>query len=86
MNRHEIEDTYRNIVAEHLCVPLQEVTDGALFIDDLGADSIDAIGILIQLEGHFDIDIPDEEAEKWSTVGDGLHYLTDQLTKGTIGN
>lgn len=62
-------------VAEQLGVELEEITMEASFIDDLGADSLDIVELLMALEEEFDIEIPDEEAEKLSTVGDIVEYI-----------
>jgi acyl carrier protein len=62
-------------VAEQLGVDADEVTLESSFIDDLGADSLDIVELLMALEEEFDIEIPDEEAEKLSTVGDVVDYI-----------
>lgn len=62
-------------VSEQLGVDVDEVTMESSFIDDLGADSLDIVELLMALEEEFDIEIPDEEAEKLSTVGDVVEYI-----------
>ena len=62
-------------VAEQLGVDADEVTLESSFIDDLGADSLDIVELLMALEEEFDIEIPDEEAEKLSSVGDVVDYI-----------
>ncbi len=62
-------------VAEQLGVDAEEVTMESSFIDDLGADSLDIVELLMALEEEFDIEIPDEEAEKLSTVNDVVEYI-----------
>lgn len=62
-------------VAEQLGVEADEVTMESSFIDDLGADSLDIVELLMALEEEFDIEIPDEEAEKLTTVGDVVEYI-----------
>ena len=62
-------------VAEQLGVELEEITMEASFIDDLGADSLDIVELLMALEEEFEIEIPDEEAEKLTTVGDIVEYV-----------
>lgn len=62
-------------VAEQLGVDADEVSMESSFIDDLGADSLDIVELLMALEEEFDIEIPDEEAEKLSTVGDVVDYI-----------
>ena len=65
----------RDIIAEQLGVDPGEVTPESRFIDDLGADSLDIVELIMALEEEFDMEIPDEEAEKISTVGDVVEYL-----------
>ncbi|MDF2839959.1 MAG: acyl carrier protein [Clostridia bacterium] len=62
-------------VVEQLGVEAEEVTMESSFIDDLGADSLDIVELLMALEEEFDIEIPDEEAEKLSSVGDVVEYI-----------
>ncbi|MBI65452.1 MAG: acyl carrier protein [Candidatus Marinimicrobia bacterium] len=63
------------IVVEKLDVPIEKVTGSAKFIDDLGADSLDTVELIMQFEEDFDIDIPDEDAEKILSVQDALDYI-----------
>jgi len=72
------EDKVRSIVAEQLGVKPEEVTPQAKFIDDLGADSLDTVELVMALEEEFGIEIPDEEAEKLVTVGDAMKYIEDK--------
>jgi acyl carrier protein len=59
-------------------VKKEEVTDNAKFVDDLGADSLDTVELVMALEEEFGIEIPDEEAEKLATVGDALRYIEEK--------
>ena len=68
-------DRVRAIIAEQLGVKIEEVTDAASFIDDLGADSLDTVELVMALEEEFGIEIPDEDAEKMTTVGDAVKYI-----------
>ena len=70
-----VNDRVRAIIAEQLGVKLEEVTDGASFIEDLGADSLDTVELVMALEEEFGIEIPDEDAEKMVTVGDSIKYI-----------
>ena len=70
-----IADRVRSIIAEQLGVKIEEVTDAASFIDDLGADSLDTVELVMALEEEFGIEIPDEDAEKMATVGDAIKYI-----------
>ena len=65
----------KNVIVDQLSVDADEVTLEALFVDDLGADSLDVVELIMGLETEFDIEIPDEDAEKISTVGDAVEYI-----------
>jgi acyl carrier protein len=69
-----LEDKVKAIIAEKLSVELEEVVPEASFTDDLGADSLDLVELIMSMEEEFDIEIPDEDAEKMATVGDALEY------------
>jgi acyl carrier protein len=69
----------KEIVVEQLGVEEDEVTLEASFIDDLGADSLDIVELIMALEEEFDLEIPDKEAEKISTVGDAVEYIKPLL-------
>lgn len=70
-------DKVKEIVVEQLGVEEDEVTLEASFIDDLGADSLDIVELIMALEEEFDMEIPDEEAETIVTVGDVVNYIKD---------
>ena len=70
-----VEERVKKIVAEQLGVKEEEVTSDASFVDDLGADSLDTVELVMALEEEFGIDIPDEDADKLKTVGDAMEYL-----------
>jgi acyl carrier protein len=70
-----IEAKVKEIIVEQLGVDANQVTDKASFVDDLGADSLDTVELVMALEEKFDIEIPDEDAEKIATVGDAIEYL-----------
>ncbi len=65
----------QEIVADKLGVEKSKITNEASFIDDLGADSLDTVELIMKMEEEFDIEIPDEEAEKLKTVGDVVSYI-----------
>ena len=77
----KIEDRVKDIIVEELGVEREKLTAEASFMEDLGADSLDTVELVMAFEKEFDIDIPDEEAEKLRTVGDALKYLQDKLGK-----
>lgn len=69
----------KEIIVEELGVEESEVTIEANFIEDLGADSLDTVELIMKFEEEFDIDIPDEEAEKLTTVGKAVDYLKSKV-------
>ena len=71
----EIADKVKAIVVEQLGVAEDQVTPEAKFVEDLGADSLDQVELVMALEEEFGADIPDEEAEKLTTVGDAIAYV-----------
>lgn len=75
----QLEDKVKDIIVEELGVEREKLTEGASFMDDLGADSLDTVELVMAFEKEFDIDIPDEDAEKMRTVGDALKYLHQKM-------
>ena len=71
-----IEERVKNITVEQLGVEMDKVTISASFVDDLGADSLDTVELVMALEEEFDTEIPDEEAEKITTVQAAIDYVT----------
>ena len=71
----DIEARVRSIIADQLGLSVEEVTDGKQFIEDLGADSLDIVELIMAMEEEFQTEIPDEEAEKIRTVGDAMSYV-----------
>ena len=69
------EDRVKEIIAKELEVEPKQLTPEAKFIEDLGADSLDIVELVMALEEEFGIDIPDEDADKLKTVGDAMNYL-----------
>ena len=76
-----IEDRVKEIIVQQLGVDAKEVTNEASFIDDLGADSLDTVELVMAFEEEFGIEIPDDEAEKLTSVSDALKYLNEKLGK-----
>lgn len=74
-------DKIKEIIVDQLGVEPEKVTMEASFIDDLGADSLDIVELIMALEEEFDIEIPDEEAEKFPTVGDVVEYIKANTDK-----
>ncbi len=76
---HELEEKVKDIIVEELGVERDKLTESASFMEDLGADSLDTVELVMAFEKEFDIDIPDEEAEKLRTVGDAMKYLHEKM-------
>jgi len=81
MERDELLKKIKAIVSDKLSIGEDQVTEEASFIDDLGADSLDTVELVMALEDEFNLDIPDEEAEKLTTVGKAMDYIVDHLSK-----
>jgi acyl carrier protein len=75
------EDRVREIIVEQLGVDAKAVTPAASFIDDLGADSLDTVELIMAFEEEFGIEIPDEDAEKLTSVGKAIEYLNKKLAE-----
>ena len=72
-----VEEKVREIIVDQLGVDEKQVIASAAFIDDLGADSLDTVELVMALEEEFDVEIPDEEAEKISKVQDAINYINN---------
>ncbi|SDL89838.1 acyl carrier protein [Halarsenatibacter silvermanii] len=75
----DIFEKVSDLIAEELAVGEDEITAEASFIDDLGADSLDVVELVMAIEEEFDLEIPDEDAEKIETVQDAVDYLENNL-------
>ena len=71
----------KDIIEKELGVEREKLTGEASFMEDLGADSLDTVELVMAFEKEFDIDIPDEDAEKLRTVGDAMNYLHEKIGK-----
>ena len=76
-----VEQQVKAIVAEQLGVKAEQVTNAASFVDDLGADSLDTVELVMALEEEFEIEIPDEDAEKITTVQQAIDYISERRNK-----
>ncbi|MBI5743338.1 MAG: acyl carrier protein [Elusimicrobia bacterium] len=76
-----LEERVKKIIVEQLAVDAAEVTPQAQFVQDLGADSLDTVELVMALEEEFDIEIPDEDAEKIKTVGMAIEYIKEKSGK-----
>ena len=77
----DIADRVKKIVVEHLNVEAEKVTENASFIDDLGADSLDTVELVMAFEEEFNVEIPDDAAEKIQTVGDAIAFIKDNAAE-----
>lgn len=77
MSSTETTERVKAIIVEQLGVPSEEVIESASFIEDLGADSLDIVELVMALEEEYDIEISDEDAEKIQTVGDAISYIQE---------
>ena len=75
----DIADRVKKIVVEHLGVEEDKVTENASFIDDLGADSLDTVELVMAFEEEFNLEIPDDAAEKIGTVGDAVKHISEAV-------
>jgi len=80
MNESDIFERVKKIVAEQLSVEAAEITPESSFANDLGADSLDQVELVMALEEEFELEIPDEDAEKIGTVGDAVQYVHTRKT------
>jgi len=76
-----VEEEVKEIIAEQLGVKKEEIKGESSFIDDLGADSLDTVEVVMALEEEFGIEIPDEDAEKITTVGEAVKYIEAKAKK-----
>src|SRR5213594_1463395 len=81
MEMKQLEEKVKDIIVEELGVERDKLTSDASFMEDLGADSLDTVELVMAFEKEFDIDIPDEEAEKLRTVGQAMQYLHEKMGK-----
>ena len=80
MNQEEILSKLKTIVMDRLSVDEEQVKPEASFVEDLNADSLDIVELIMGIEEEFDIEIPDEDAEKLTTVGEATEYIKSKLT------
>ncbi len=73
-----LEDRVTEIIVEQLGVTREDLSPEASFIDDLGADSLDIVELVMAMEEEFDVEIPDEDAEKIQTIGDAIEYVKEK--------
>ena len=76
-----VEERVKKIIVDQLGVKGEEVSAESAFVDDLGADSLDTVELVMAFEEEFDMEIPDEQAEKIATVGDAVKYIGEHQSK-----
>ena len=86
MSDEQIRTRVIEIVCEHLAVDKAKVSDATSFIEDIGADSLDIVELVMELEEEFDIQIPDDQAEKIKTVGQAVEYIKSEVKKKGTGD
>lgn len=79
MDREELFDKVKSVIVDQLGVDEDEVLEEAAFVDDLGADSLDIVELVMALEEEFGVSIPDEQAEKIKTVGDAVDFIAENV-------
>ena len=82
MTDKSIEEKVKDIIVEQLGVNPEQVTEKASFIEDLGADSLDIVELVMAFEEEFSVEVPDEDAEKLQTVGDVINYIKERAKQG----
>ncbi len=81
MSVENVQERVKNIIVEQLGVEADQVKPEAQFVNDLGADSLDTVELIMALEEEFDIEIPDDKAEKIKTVGEAVSYIQENAKK-----
>ena len=81
MSVENVQERVKNIIVEQLGVEADQVKPEAQFVNDLGADSLDTVELIMALEEEFDVEIPDEKAEKIKTVGEDVEYIEQNAKK-----
>ena len=81
MSVENVQERVKNIIVEQLGVEADQVKPEAQFVNDLGADSLDTVELIMALEEEFDVEIPDEKAEKIKTVGEAIDYIEQNAKK-----
>ncbi len=79
MDHDEIFDKVKEVIVDQLSVEEDDITEDASFVDDLGADSLDIVELVMALEEQFGVSIPDEQAEKIKTVGDAVSFISENV-------
>jgi len=77
----EISNKIKKIITDHLGIDASKLTEDANFVNDLGADSLDTLELVMAFEEEFNFEIPDSEAEKITTVGDAIKFITAEVNK-----
>ncbi len=81
MTRENISDEIKKLISESLSVDMKEIKEDSKFVDDLGADSLDIAELVMSMETKFDVEIPDEDAQKIKTVGEAVDYISNKISK-----
>ncbi|HOJ87130.1 MAG TPA: acyl carrier protein [Elusimicrobiales bacterium] len=81
MTRENVAEEIKKLISESLSTDINEIKEDSKFVDDLGADSLDIVELVMSMEKKFDIEIPDEDAQKIKTVGEAIDYISNRVSK-----
>ncbi|HOL62893.1 MAG: acyl carrier protein [Elusimicrobiales bacterium] len=81
MTRENVAEEIKKLISESLSTDINEIKEDSKFVDDLGADSLDIVELVMSMENKFDIEIPDEDAQKIKTVGEAIDYISNRVSK-----
>lgn len=81
MTRENVAEEIKKLISESLSTDIKEIKEDSKFVDDLGADSLDIVELVMAMENKFNIEIPDEDAQKIKTVGEAIDYITKRISE-----
>lgn len=81
MTRENVAEEIKKLISESLSTDINEIKEDSKFVDDLGADSLDIVELVMSMENKFDIEIPNEDAQKIKTVGEAIDYISNRVSK-----
>jgi acyl carrier protein len=81
MTRENVSQEIKKLISESLSIEMNEIKEDSKFVDDLGADSLDIVELIMSMETKFDMEIPEDDAQKIKTVGEAIDYISNKLSK-----